>query len=242
VHRFYREDSSSQLPGDLGCLEEGWEVEGTAVTMEALVGSEAIRKKVGASEGAAQPAREGWGGMLAPPTARACATAAPRPAQRPAPQVEALGLDAVAAAISTVDGEYSAGAVLVLVTGTLAKQSPAGSRARPFAQSFLLCPQDKGFYVKTDILRLGGQAVSPAAHEPGPAEAAGGRTSPATPPQEGEEWRAAAKQPSPAAPSTDGSPPIDAQRQAAPAPFDAVSYAQQQYNAQAAAAAALAAD
>lgn len=67
-----------------------------------------------------------------------------------------LSMGLVRAEMKTVDAQESlGGGVIVLVTGYLTGEDNV---KRDFTQSFLLAPQDKGFFVLNDIFRFVAEA------------------------------------------------------------------------------------
>ena len=84
-------------------------------------------------------------------------------------QISGLHYDNCKPVISSVDSQYTAGnGVLVQVTGTIATAA-APHVARPFVQSFVLAPQEKGYYVLNDIIRYtdgGPQNIQLSPHGP----------------------------------------------------------------------------
>ena len=89
-------------------------------------------------------------------------------------QISGLHYDHCKAVIASVDSQYTAGnGVLVQVTGTIATAA-SQQQPRPFVQSFVLAPQEKGYYVLNDIIRYTDAAphptTTPAAPPPPPPE------------------------------------------------------------------------
>ena len=79
-------------------------------------------------------------------------------------KILALDYENCKAVITSVDSQYTAGnGVLVQVTGSIAGQAGQGE-ARAFVQSFVLAPQEKGYYVLNDIVRFTAAAPATALH------------------------------------------------------------------------------
>jgi hypothetical protein len=71
--------------------------------------------------------------------------------------IVALAYDKDKAELASVDADLSAGgSVVVMVTGALASTAPGAERRpkRNFVQSFVLAPQENGYYVLNDIIRF----------------------------------------------------------------------------------------
>jgi len=120
---------------------------------------------------------------------------------------DSLDLENCKAIISSVDSQYTQGnAVLVQVTGTIAhRDAPAAPRA--FVQSFVLAPQEKGYYVLNDIVRYTADAADKPPPPAAPPVALAPPLSAAVPPPP----------PPPAAVQVAEAPAVDAPPPAAPA-------------------------
>ena len=87
-------------------------------------------------------------------------------------QISGLHYDHCKAVIASVDSQYTAGnGVLVQVTGTIATAA-SQQQPRPFVQSFVLAPQEKGYYVLNDIIRYTDAAPHPTTTPAAPPTAA----------------------------------------------------------------------
>ncbi|KNC76818.1 hypothetical protein SARC_10702 [Sphaeroforma arctica JP610] len=66
--------------------------------------------------------------------------------------IESLKIESCSTSITRIDAQsLPAGSILVMVTGRMARN---GDDARLFVQTFVLAPQDRGFYVHNDIFRF----------------------------------------------------------------------------------------